>query len=65
MEKHLSSKLGDSFIAQAQIKNQTVLPARLKLPSINSGTALLLIWTTLAIHYVRKSEAELNRNISN
>ena len=61
----LSSKLGDSFIAQAQIKNQTVAASAVQIAFNQFRNSPSFDLDTLAIHYVRKSEAELNRNISN
>jgi tRNA threonylcarbamoyladenosine biosynthesis protein TsaB len=61
----LSSKLGDSFIDQAQIKNQTVAASAAQIAFNQFRNRPSFNLDTLAIHYVRKSEAELNRNISN
>jgi tRNA threonylcarbamoyladenosine biosynthesis protein TsaB len=61
----LSSKLGDSFIDQAQIKNQTVAASAAQIAFNQFRDSPSFDLDTLTIHYVRKPEAELNRNISN
>ena len=61
----LSSKLGDNFIDQAQIKNQTVAASAVQIAFNQFRNSPSFDLDTLTIHYVRKSEAELNRNISN
>jgi len=63
--KTLSSTLGDSFITQAQIKNQTVAASAVQIAFNQFRNSPSFDLDTLAIHYVRKSEAEINRNISN
>ena len=61
----LSSQLGDKFIGQVQIKNQTVAASAAQIAFNQFGASPSFDLDALAIHYVRKSEAELNRNISN
>ena len=61
----LSSQLGDRFIDQAQIKNQTVAASAAQIAFNQFRASPSFDLDALTIHYVRKSEAELNRNISN
>ena len=61
----LFSKLGDSYIYQAQIKNQTVAASAAQIAFNKFRDSPSFDLDALAIHYVRKSEAELNRKISN
>ena len=61
----LSSQLGDRFIDQAQLKNQTVAASAAQIAFTKFKASPSFNLDDLTIHYVRKSEAELNRNISN
>ncbi len=61
----LSSQMGDRFIHQAQLKNQTVAASAAQIAFTKFKASPSFNLDDLAIHYVRKSEAELNRNISN
>lgn len=58
----LSSQLGDKFIDQVQIKNQTVAASAAQIAFNQFKASPSFDLDALAIHYVRKSEAELNRN---
>jgi len=59
----LSSQLGDRFIDQAPFKNQTVAASAAQLAFSRFGANPCFDLDALTIHYVRKSEAELNRKI--
>lgn len=59
----LSSQLGDRFIDQAPVKNQTVAASAAQL-AFKQGAGPCFDLDALTIHYVRKSEAELNRKIN-
>lgn len=60
-----SSQLGDRFIDQAPVKNQTVAASAAQLVARQFGEKPCFDLDALTIHYVRKSEAELNRKIFN
>jgi tRNA threonylcarbamoyladenosine biosynthesis protein TsaB len=59
----LSSQLGNRFIRKTQFKNQTVAASAAQIAFNKLGTSPCFDLDNLNIHYVRKSEAELNRNI--
>jgi tRNA threonylcarbamoyladenosine biosynthesis protein TsaB len=61
----LSSELGDKFIESAPVKNQTVAASATLLAFHRFRANPSFDLDTLSIHYVRKSEAELNSNILN
>lgn len=61
----LSSQLGDRFIDKAQVKNQTVAASAAQIAITQFGASPCFDLDALTIHYVRKSEAELNRKIFN
>ncbi len=61
----LSSQLGDKFIDQAPVKNQTIAASAVQLVFNQFRASPCFDLDALAIHYVRKSEAELNHNIFN
>ncbi len=61
----LSSQLGDRFIDQAPVKNQTVAASAAQLAFNQFGANPCFDLDALTIHYVRKPEAELNRKIFN
>jgi tRNA threonylcarbamoyladenosine biosynthesis protein TsaB len=61
----LCSHLGNRFIDKAQIKNHTVAASAALIALNQFKTNPCFDLDALTIHYVRKSEAELNRNISN
>jgi tRNA threonylcarbamoyladenosine biosynthesis protein TsaB len=63
--KIFSSQLGNKFIDQVQIKDQTVAASAAQIAFNQLEDSPSFNLDSLAIHYVRKSEAELNRNISN
>ncbi len=61
----LSSQLGDRFIDQTPVKNQTVAASAAQLVFNQFEANPCFDLDTLTIHYVRKSEAELSRKIFN
>ncbi len=61
----LSSQLRDRFIDKASVKNQTVAASATQLAFSQLGANPCFDLDALTIQYVRKSEAELNRKISN
>ena len=61
----LSSRLGDNFIDPAPVKNQTIAASAVQLAFNHFRASPCFDLDALTIHYVRKSEAELNSNILN
>jgi tRNA threonylcarbamoyladenosine biosynthesis protein TsaB len=61
----LSSRLGNKFIDQAPVKNQTIAASAAQLAFNQFQASPCFDLDALTIHYVRKSEAELNSNILN
>ena len=61
----LSSRLGNKFIDQAPVKNQTIAASAVQLAFNQFRASPCFDLDALTIHYVRKSEAELNSNILN
>jgi tRNA threonylcarbamoyladenosine biosynthesis protein TsaB len=61
----LSAGLGDKFMDEPPVKNQTIAASAAQLVFKNFQTSPCFDLDALTIHYVRKSEAELNRNITN
>jgi tRNA threonylcarbamoyladenosine biosynthesis protein TsaB len=59
----LSSQLGDKFIDSAPVKNQTLAASAAQLVFNQFQESPCFDLDALAIHYVRKSEAELNHNL--
>jgi tRNA threonylcarbamoyladenosine biosynthesis protein TsaB len=61
----LSSKLGNKFIDEAPVKNQTIAASVVQLAYEQFQASPCFDLDALTIHYVRKSEAEINSNILN
>ena len=61
----LCSQLGNRFIDKFQLKNHTVAASAALIALNQFETSSCSNLDNLSIHYVRKSEAELNRNIHN
>jgi tRNA threonylcarbamoyladenosine biosynthesis protein TsaB len=61
----LSSKLGNKFIDEAPVKNQTIAASVVQLAYQQFQASPCFDLDALTIHYVRKSEAEINSNILN
>jgi tRNA threonylcarbamoyladenosine biosynthesis protein TsaB len=59
----LSSELGNKFIDEAVVKSQTIAASAAQLVFSKSQTRPCFDLDALTIHYVRKSEAEINSNI--
>ncbi len=59
----LFSQLGENFIEQAPVKNQTIAASATLLAFNQFRATPCFDLDALTIHYVRKSEAELNSNI--
>jgi tRNA threonylcarbamoyladenosine biosynthesis protein TsaB len=60
-----SSNLENSFIEGSQVKNQTIAASAAQLVFNKFQASPCFDLDALSIHYVRKSEAELNSNIIN
>ncbi|MBT7682332.1 MAG: tRNA (adenosine(37)-N6)-threonylcarbamoyltransferase complex dimerization subunit type 1 TsaB [Nitrospina sp.] len=61
----LTSKLGNKFIENAPVKNQTIAASAVQIVLNQSQANPGFNLDALTIHYVRKSEAEINNNILN
>lgn len=61
----LSSGLGNKFIVEAPVKNQTIAASAAQLVFNKFQNSPCIDLDALNIHYVRKSEAEINSNIIN
>jgi tRNA threonylcarbamoyladenosine biosynthesis protein TsaB len=61
----LSAKLGNKFIDEASVKNQTIAASAAQIVFNKFQTSPCFDLDALTIHYVRKSEAEINSNIIN
>jgi tRNA threonylcarbamoyladenosine biosynthesis protein TsaB len=61
----LSENLGSNFIDEAPVKNQTIAASAAQLVFKKFQTSPCFDLDALTIHYVRKSEAELNSHIIN
>ena len=61
----LSAGLGDKFMDEPPVKNQTIAASAVELVFKKFQTSPCFDLDALTIHYVRKSEAELNRSITN
>ena len=62
---NLSYQLGEKFIHQAPTKDQTIAASAVQVALNQYQKSLGLDLDTLNIHYVRKSEAEINHNKTN
>ena len=61
----LTSQLGKKFLDKVSFKNQTIAASAAQVATQKFQNSPNFNLDTLAIHYVRKSEAELNLNKSN
>jgi len=61
----LASRLGNKFIENAPVKNQTIAASAVQIVLNQSQANPGFNLDALTIHYVRKSEAEINNNILN
>ena len=57
-----SCQLGDKFLNKTQVKNQSIAASAAQIAFNQSNNKPCFDLDALTIHYVRKSEAELNRN---